>query len=146
MTNEEMFDLLDANNSEERQKKGLDYARTIKNLEIFIQPFFGCRSKMIWDNCALILSEKGDEELEPYLIELLKWLQDLNWPGALTIMNRLREYEKNNAFMMSLAYCMNCIEKTSDETWEENLRDLVNNIFCYELDEKGYLIRSYYNE
>lgn len=146
MTNEEMFELLDANNSEKSQKKGLDYARTIKNLEIFIQPFFGCRSKMIWDNCALILSEKSDEELEPYLVELLKWLQDLNWPGALTIMNRLRKYEKNNVFMMSLAYCMNCIEKTNDKIWEENLRDLVNNIFCYELDEKGYLIRAYNNE
>jgi len=56
------------------------------------------------------------------------------------MMNRLRKYEKNNIFMSSLSYCMNCIEKTNDEIWEENLKDMVNNIFHYELDEKGNLI------
>ncbi len=140
MTIEEMYDLLDENNSEEKQKKGFEYARSIKDLEVFVQPCFGNRGKMIWKNCALILSEKSDEELEPYLIELMEWLQDLNWPGAIIMMNRLRKYEKNNIFMSSLSYCMNCIEKTNDEIWEENLKDMVNNIFHYELDEKGNLI------
>lgn len=141
MTIEEMYSLLDENNSEENQAKGLEYAKTIKDLEIFIQPSFGKQSKMIWKNCALVLSRKSDEELEPYLVELLVWLQDLNWPGALLIMNRLSKYEKNNAFQMALSYCMNCIEKTNDEIWKEYLAELINNTNSYEFDEKGNLTK-----
>ena len=129
MTNEEMFELLDVNNSEEKQKKGLDYARTIKQLDVFLQPSFA-DDKMVWNNCALILSEKSDEELEPYLVELLEWLQDMNWPGADVIMNRLMKYEKSPIFMMSLSYCINCIEKINDDVWRENVKDLVNNTFA----------------
>ena len=36
------------------------------------------------------MREKTDVVLEPYLDSLLEWLQDLNWPGALTILDRLK--------------------------------------------------------
>lgn len=47
---------------------------------------------MAWKNCAIVLSEKSAEELAPYLDDLLRWLQDINWEGALTVLNRLKHY------------------------------------------------------
>ena len=40
---------------------------------------------MAWKNCAIVLSEKSDEELAPYLDDLLRWLQDINWEGGTVI-------------------------------------------------------------
>ncbi|MBQ9119946.1 MAG: DivIVA domain-containing protein, partial [Lachnospiraceae bacterium] len=47
---------------------------------------------------ALILAEKSDEELSPHLIQLMEWLQDLNWPGAVCIQDRLKAFSKNRLF------------------------------------------------
>ena len=46
----------------------------------------------VWECCAQVLSEKTDTVLEPYLDSILKWLQDLNWPGALIILDRLKTF------------------------------------------------------
>ncbi len=32
------------------------------------------RQFRVWDNCAMILSERTDEELSPYLLQLMEWL------------------------------------------------------------------------
>lgn len=74
-----VMDLLDWNNSAEKQKQGIKLAREIKCINVFLQPGrpYG---KNVWSNCAKILSEKTNEELSPYLIELMEWLQDMNWP------------------------------------------------------------------
>ncbi|NLG26179.1 MAG: DUF5071 domain-containing protein, partial [Clostridiales bacterium] len=42
-----------------------------------------------WDNCATLICELSDERLEALIPRLLVWLQDLNWPGACAIRNRL---------------------------------------------------------
>lgn len=79
--------MLSSNDSQERER-GLKAAHTINDLSIFLQPDeFG--NKLIWEQCATILAEKSDEKLEPYLAGLLEWLQDMNWPGATIILNRL---------------------------------------------------------
>ena len=36
--------------------------------------------------------KKTDEQLEPYLCELLEWIQDINWPGAMLILGRLKHF------------------------------------------------------
>jgi len=41
------------------------------------------------------LGSKSDDDLEPYIEELLNWVQDLNWPVALPICKRLSEYRKD---------------------------------------------------
>lgn len=40
-----------------------------------------------------MIIEKKDKELAPYMSLLLKWLQDLNWPGALLVLERLKHVE-----------------------------------------------------
>lgn len=88
ISDEELFNLLDWNSSEEEQKKGIEIGLQRKNLEIFIQVY----GKNVWENCAKILAQKNDEELIKYLPQLLEWLQDLNWPGALIILKRLQKF------------------------------------------------------
>ena len=85
-----IMSLLDWNNSLEEQKRGIELAQKVKDFNVFIQPCNISFNINVWDNCAKILFEKSDEELEPYLNKLLEWLQDLNWPGALTIALRLK--------------------------------------------------------
>lgn len=58
--------------------EGIRLVREINDLSLLIQlP----AEPSVWDNCAKILSERTDKELSPYLVELLEWLQDLNWLG-----------------------------------------------------------------
>lgn len=79
---EYLLNLLDWNNSRAEQDKGIKLAKEEKDIRPFLQPGSQEHNKNVWDNCAVILSERSDEELSPYLIELLEWLQDMNWPGG----------------------------------------------------------------
>ncbi len=49
--------------------------------------------KEVWGNSALIIVNKTDEELEPYLTDMLIWITDLNWPGAELIWQRLIKFD-----------------------------------------------------
>ena len=49
-------------------------------------------SSSVLEHCSKILSEKTDVESEPYLDGLSEWMQDLNWPGTLTIVYRLKAF------------------------------------------------------
>lgn len=51
--------------------------------------------------------KKSDEELEPYLISLFEWVQDMNWPGATLIFNRLLMYKDKESFDFAYNECIN---------------------------------------
>ena len=84
-----IMELIDRNNSIEEQAMGIKLAQDVKCINVFLQPL-SPYEKNVWDNCAKILSERTNEELAPYLIELMEWLQDMNWPGAFCILDRLK--------------------------------------------------------
>lgn len=86
----EIMDMLDWHMPYEIQSKGIFLARDTETIIPFIQPLTPKHNKNVWGNCARIIAERSDEELKPYLVELLEWLQDMNWPGALCILNRLQ--------------------------------------------------------
>lgn len=87
---EEILELLSWSNSAEDQERGRDMAQNIEDISELIQPDVG--GKSAWDNCAKVLCKKTDEQLEPYLCELLEWIQDINWPGAMLILGRLKHF------------------------------------------------------
>ena len=62
-----IMELLDWNRTEEEQAEGLRLARQVKAFNVFLQPCDDRNNKNVWDNCALIVSEKEDAILEPYL-------------------------------------------------------------------------------
>lgn len=85
-----LFVMLDEEQPTEVQEAALREARKIKSLSVFMQPIeYGWS----WENCAKVICEKTDEELNSYKYEMLEWLQDLNWPGAFLIMERLEKMD-----------------------------------------------------
>ena len=94
--------LISWDRSESEQQEGLSMARKVSCLKAFCQP--GCRdySKDVWENCAVILCERSDEELEFYISDMLLWLEDLNWPGASQIQERLVQFQKVDMLAMWL--------------------------------------------
>lgn len=119
-----IMDLLDWNNSIEKQEQGIALAKDVKCINVFLQP--GCYKygKNVWDNCAKILSARSNEELSPYMIELMEWLQDMTWPGAFCIFDRLKGMVNEQLFQYSYTICLKCARALDDETWESNLKML----------------------
>lgn len=121
-----IMDLLDWNNSVEDQKRGIELARDVKNFNVFFQPGCTPSCKGVWDNCAIIISEKTDEELTPYLIEMIEWLEDMNWPGADRILERLKRYERIPTLKMSMDICIKFAKALNNPSWENTIRSIID--------------------
>ncbi len=119
-----IMELLDWNNSIEKQEQGVELAQNVKCINAFLQPGNRYYGKNVWDNCAKILSARSNEELSPYLIELMEWLQDMNWPGAFCILDRLKGMVNEPLFQYSYTICLKCAKALDDEAWESNLKML----------------------
>ncbi len=123
-----IMNLLDWNNSDEKQLQGIRLAQDIKCINVFLQPAtpYG---KSVWDNCAKILAEKTDDELEPYLVNLIEWIQDINWPGAFVIMNRLKIFSGEKLKNPFLKFVNNAIKLNNEEgfMWLDYLSELLDN-------------------
>lgn len=85
----ELLCTLDWSMPNDVQKVGIALAKEETNIWMFIQPMNENYNKSVWENCAKVLKGKSDELLLPYLIPLIEWLQDLTWPGAEAIFERL---------------------------------------------------------
>ena len=116
-----VFRLIDWHMPAEIQSKGISLARNIETIAPFIQPLKPKHNKNVWGNCAIIIAEKSDEKLKPYLIRLLEWLQDMNWPGAFCILDRLLKYSDNNSICSAINICIEKAKGHNDEVWENNL-------------------------
>ena len=115
--------MLNWNNDQYVQKMGIELANQVEDISLLIQPMnFG--GKAIWDNCANVLIQKSDQQLEPYLILLLEWLQDLNWPGALKILDRLKKVDPI-IIKQPFEICAKAAIKSKDLPWEYALRLLL---------------------
>lgn len=82
----QVFHMLSWDRDEKTQQEGMREAQKIEYLSVLFQPI---ESKSVWENCAKVLAGKRDEELELYLFDMFRWLQDMNWPGAEIIYDRL---------------------------------------------------------
>lgn len=120
-----IMDLLDWNNSIEKQQQGVTLAQNVECINVFLQPGSPHYGKNVWDNCAKILSARSNEELSPYLIELMVWLQDMNWPGAFCILERLKGMVNEPLFQRSYTICLKCAKALDDAVWESNLQTLL---------------------
>lgn len=129
----DILKMLDWNNNLETQQEGRRKAETINCLNVFMQPMDKQFNKNIWENCAVILSGKEDELLTPYLFELLDWLQDLNWPGSIVILERLQKYQDYEKLCMVIENRIIVANALEDEAWLSNLAEL---IICDEIKQK----------
>ncbi|MDQ3233548.1 MAG: DUF5071 domain-containing protein [Pseudobdellovibrionaceae bacterium] len=76
--------------------------------------------KALWQNEALVLQKIGFPRLNAVLPELLVWVQDMNWPGAWTIM-RLLQSAPSDPFQAAWASAMKMARETDDEEWWNHL-------------------------
>ena len=118
-----ILDLLDWNRTKEEQAEGLRLARQVKAFNVFLQPCDKKNNKNVWDNCALIVSEKEDSDLFVYLPNLFLWIQVFNWPGSFFIVERLKEYWKRNAsYSRDWQEAYTCAKALNDKVWMKNLK------------------------
>ncbi|QSX06702.1 DUF5071 domain-containing protein [Sedimentibacter sp. zth1] len=91
-----------------------------ESLHLLVQPL----SKFHWENSAEVIVNIGVNKCIPIISELLKWLQDMNWPGAIKIYNMLKESEStivDNYIKKSAEDA----KKEDDEEWLENINMLI---------------------
>lgn len=120
-----LFSMLDWNNTPEIQQKGIEIANGLNDISPLILPIHSKYNKNIWDNCAKIVSNRTDEYLVPYLSKVFEWLQDLNWPGAFIIAERLKTF---NGKLLAERYkeaVLEAMRMTDDRQWLDNLSFLI---------------------
>ena len=117
--------MLDWNSAPEIQQQGRMLAKTGQDLTLFLQPMFPKYNKNTWDNCAIIFAECDDDRLKPYLIKLLEWLKDLNWPGAFCIFDRIVEFNDTSTLLEAINICINKARVLNDEIWEYNMNMII---------------------
>lgn len=123
MTNiDYIMSLLDWNKSTDEQADGIKMAEDVECINVFLQPCSKNYNKNVWENCAKILSKRTDDELSPYLTELLEWLRDMNWPGAFCILDRLKKMVNEPFFKSSYNICLKYARALEDEVWVSNLK------------------------
>ena len=119
----EIMDMLDWQNTSKEQCKGIELASQLDTISVFIQPVTPRHNKNVWENCAKILSSKSDECLDGHIGRLFEWLQDMNWPGAEIIFERLTNFpflELEKIYQFSRL----CAQRANDEFWLATLDDL----------------------
>lgn len=121
-----IYSMLEFGQRPEIKLEGIRLASKITDLSVLIQP---PAPPSVWEECATILSSKSDDVLEPYLVELLEWLQDLNWPGATTILERLKSFSGKKLADPFMKCFINA--KTNDnfegQIWLNYLCELLDN-------------------
>lgn len=125
----EVYTSLSINSNAEILDESMNILRAERELSLLIMPK---ANAFVWECCAKVLSEKTDEELQPYLYKLLEWLMDLNWPGALVILDRLKCFSGSKLLLPFSA----CIESAKSLNNDEGNRWLY---YLYELLENASL-------
>lgn len=121
-----IYKMLNWNNPPETRLEGIRLAKKINDLSLLIKP---PDEPSVWECCAQILCEKSDSVLKPYLNGLLEWLQDLNWPGALFILDRLKVFSGEalkNPFINCFDYAIN-LNNEEGLMWLDYLSELLDN-------------------
>lgn len=142
----QLFKML-ASDEEDIQQHGLEEAANVEYLSIFMQPSEG---KILWENCAKVFAGKTDEELEPYLTQIFKWLQDANWPGFDVIYERLREIPAKrivSAYSYTI-FCAQSAPRVDREMWLTYLSGLIRNRNLLDLlpPRQQRLMKKYYRK
>lgn len=125
----ELYKMLNWQSRFQDQLEGIKLARDLDDLSLLILPCANGESKGIWENCARALFEISDDRLEPYLPSLLEWLEDLNWPGALIILDRLNRFsgkKLKKPFIDRFTY-VSSLNNEEGLMWLDYLSELLDN-------------------
>jgi hypothetical protein len=119
--------LIDWKRSLAEQQEGISLAREVTCIKAFFQPISREYSKSVWENCATIICSRTDEELMPYSRDMILWLEDLNWPGAEQIQQRLIMFQDVSILTLTLNSIVPALEKLKKTSWLIFISELLNN-------------------
>ena len=119
--------LIDWNRSPEDQMEGISLAREVVCLKAFFQPFGPGYGKSVWENCATIICARSDEELMLYITDMILWMEDLNWPGAVQIQQRLIAFQSVSSLAFALNAIVPALEQLKETSWLQFISDLLCN-------------------
>ncbi len=112
-----IMQLIDWRSSKEDQKKGIDMAKEVKCIKAFFQPSGPGYNKSVWENCAAIICSRSDEELKPYISDMLMWLEDLNWPGAEKVLQRLLSFAEVSVLALTIEHTIPALIAIDETSW-----------------------------
>lgn len=124
---DKIMTMLDSRNSKTTQERGIKLASRIKSINVFILPGNPGASINVWENCAKVLCTKKDSELIPYSTRLLEWLEDINWPGSLIILQRLKGMSASEQFVSAVNDCVFRAKSCYEHNWLDYLSELLQN-------------------
>lgn len=127
---DEIMDMIDWNKDIETQKKGIELAKNIKTINAFILPLHPGCNKNVWENCAKILANRTDKELVPYLTDILLWIEDMNWPGAMIILERMKKFSDVQNLSLAIQETISILDASNRENrecWLMYLSELLDN-------------------
>ncbi len=124
---DEIMKLLRWDNSPQQQHQGIQYANSIQCIKCFFQPQGEFAGKPVWENCAVVICSKSDDALTPYFLDMLLWIQDLNWPGAEMILSRLIKLEKVEQLAVLLDKMIPALSFSDDNGWLFSISQLLQN-------------------
>ena len=119
--------LIDWSRSSAEQQEGIRMARDVKCLKAFFQPSGPGYCKSVWDNCAKIVCERSDEELVPYTSDMLAWLEDLNWPGTMCVVQRLKQFNDVSILAFSIEEMLPALVALKEIPWLMCIAELLDN-------------------
>ncbi|MDP3447723.1 MAG: hypothetical protein Q8S22_06640 [Eubacteriales bacterium] len=122
---EEIFELVDWNTSKEDQVAGIAIAKQLDDFSPLFQPLTDRYNKNVWDNCAIVLATKTDEQLSPFAMRLFEWTVDLSWPGAVTILERIKLICSGEAFLSAAVATIQQAESERNTSWKWYLSELL---------------------
>ncbi len=124
-TIDELLDKLSWNMPADIQSEGVNEAREFYSIKCFFQPCDKKHSKDVWENCANIIASRTDDEIEPYIVDMFLWLEDMNWPGADTIYNRLLMFKNTEALRYHASRVIAALDAIQEYVWLSTIADLV---------------------
>ena len=146
-----IMSLIDWNQSSEKQKTGIQMAKNIQSINVFLQPCNKNYNKNVWDNCAQILSERTDDMAQLSVqTATTEFVDDVRTTGKLS----LSDYEQflqtitatGNAFDVELEI-KHLDENPGQKTTQAEVTKIGENIYYNEytsqimdkLEDKGYI-------
>jgi hypothetical protein len=120
------------------QREAINKVASMFNLNpnVLIQPL----GKEYWQNAARALSLMGYPRIEKAIPGLFNWLQDLNWPGALIVMELLKSLPKD-VIIRHLECAASEAFSIGDDIWLNNLSSFLDN---FKFQEDDFALKEVY--
>lgn len=100
-------------NTIDKQEKAVSELANSRDIDLkeLIMPF---GKKDCQANYAKVICARSDKEIIEVALEMFEWLQDLNWPGAMDIVSRLKKLPTD---VLRRLYQVSLDKAKNDEEW-----------------------------